>query len=113
MKIKISGHSDDIVDVEGCEGADEFYVAHVTDGSVSWHADLVAPGAAEQVQVSAFIGGGDGDGCWHVALGQPLESVPFPSWPVEFGQDKNGYSVLVTIDAPEGTRLVNVWPGKS
>ncbi len=114
MVITINGGSDDLVEVDGCEGADEFYVANVPAGAVCWYGDLVAPGAAEQMRVSAIFGvGDDGDGTWHIALGQPLESVPFPDWKLTYSQEKSGYSVLVTIDAPEGTQLVNVWPDRT
>lgn len=110
MTITIYGASDDLVEVDGCEGADEFYVQAVPDFKVCWYGDLVAPGADEQMRVSAFIGD---DGCWHIAIGQPLESVPIPSWPVVFRQGthiETEYSVVLDIEAPEGTRLTNVWP---
>jgi hypothetical protein len=112
MDITFYGASDDLVEVAGCAGADEFYVASTPSGAVCWHGDLVAPLATEQMRVSAFIGE---DGCWHLALGQPLESVPFPAWPASFRQGTQHeaeYSVVLTVSAPEGTRLVNVWPGK-
>jgi hypothetical protein len=105
--ITIYGASDDLVEVAGCEGADEFYVASVLlDGQVCWHGDLVAPGGTEQMRVSAFY-----DGCWHIALGQTDESVPMAAWGNGTGQAPDcDYSAMASIDAPEGTRLTNVWP---
>lgn len=106
--ITIYGASDDLVEVEGCEGADEFYVhGGVSGDTVCWHGDLVAPGGTEQMRVSAFYGE---TGTWHFALGQTDESVPFPEWGNGISQHESGYSALVTIDAPDGTRLTNVWP---
>jgi hypothetical protein len=104
--ITIYGASDDLVEVDGCEGADEFS----TD---RWQADLVAPGAKEQMRVHCWY---DEDGCWQVGVGQTVEECQLPPWPVTISQaapmnpDNPGYSALLSIDAPEGTRLANVKP---
>lgn len=108
--ITIQGGSDDIVQVDGCEGADEFYVASVDDGTTCWHADLVAPGGTEQMHVAALYD----NASWLFALGQVDESVPMASWGNGTGQAPDcDYSAMVSIDAPAGTRLTNVWPAKS
>jgi hypothetical protein len=100
------GASDDLVEVAGCEGEDEFCIANVKDDQVCWHGDLVAPGGREQMCVSAIY-----DGCWSFAVGQTMEDVPFPDWGNGFGQSPDvAYSVELRIDAPEGTRLTNIWP---
>lgn len=105
--IEIYGASDDCVKVKGCQGADEFYV----DGDGRWQADLVAPVAAgygpEQIRIRAEYGP---DGVWVISLSQVEEAISFPSWGNGTGQAPNGYSTLVRIDAPEGTRLANVKP---
>jgi len=107
MKITIYGASDDLVEVEGCEGDGEFS----PDSVDRWQGDLVAPGAAEQMRVHCWY-----DGCWQVGLGQTIEDVQLPPWPVTITQAPAinpatpGYSALLTIDAPEGTRLTNVKP---
>jgi hypothetical protein len=112
--ITIYGASDDLVEVDGCDGADEFYVASVPTGQVCWHGNLVAAGATEQVHVQALY-----DGCWHFSVGQVDEEVKLPRWPLRFEQGDEdwghlkagpGYSVVLLIDAPAGTRLANVWP---
>ncbi|WP_141576074.1 hypothetical protein [Actinomadura sp. WMMA1423] len=112
--ITIYGASDDLIEVAGCEGADEFNV-YGSDamGPVMWHGDLIAPsGAAMRVHVLY-------DGCWHVAIGQVDESIPLPDWPTQIRQHTGGmfpgdrpisYSVVLTVEAPEGTRLENIWP---
>lgn len=102
MSIVIYGASDDLVEIEGCEGADEFSVYDET-----WRGDLIAPNG-EAIRVHLIY-----DGCWHVALGQVIEDVQFPDWPVRYSQQKrhdgsDGYSARVEIDAPEGTCLTNV-----
>lgn len=107
--ITIYGASDDLVEVGGCEGADEFGAG--VDGR--WQADLVAPGGTEQMRVHCWY---DDGGCWQVGVGQVLEEVQLPAWPVSITQapamntGNPGYSALLTIDAPEGTRLENVSP---
>jgi hypothetical protein len=107
MTITIYGASDDLVEVDGCEGADEFNVRD------RWQGDLVAPGGTEQMRVHCWY---DDDGCWQVGVGQVLEDVQMPAWPISITQapamnpDNPGYSALLTIDAPEGTRLENIKP---
>lgn len=108
MKIAIYGASDDLVEVSGCEGADEFSVLNYR-----WQADLAPPGEGEQMRVHCWY---DDDGCWQVGAGQVTEDHPLPSWPITITQApamnpaNPGYSALLTIDAPEGTRLVNIKP---
>jgi hypothetical protein len=104
--ITIYGASDDLVEVGGCEGADEF-------SADRWQGDLVAPGGTEQMRVHCWY---DEDGCWQVGVGQVLEDCQLPAWPISITQapamnpDNPGYSALLSIDAPEGTRLENVKP---
>ena len=61
MTVTIYGASDDLVEVAGCEGADEFNVRG------RWQGDLVAPGGTEQMRVHCWY---DDDGCWQVGVGQ-------------------------------------------
>ncbi len=103
--ITIYGASDDLIEVTGCWGADEFNVAGHS-GHVMWRGDFTAPNfnTAEQLRVYAIY-----DGCWHFSVGQVYETVPMAAWPVEFRQGtihEAEYSVVLTIEAPEGTRLV-------
>lgn len=109
----IYGASDDLVEVDGCEGADEFNV-YGGDGKVIWQGDFVGAGATEQVRVYAIY-----DGCWHFSVGQVDEDVKLPRWPIRFEQGDEdwgslkagpGYSVVLLIDAPAGVRLTNVKP---
>jgi len=107
--ITIYGASDDLVEVAGCEGADEFNPG----GNDRWQGDLVGPDASEQMRVHCWY---DDDGCWQVGVGQTIEDVQLPPWPVTITQApamnpaNPGYSALLSIDAPEGTRLTNVKP---
>lgn len=107
--ITIYGASDDLVEVDGCEGADEFNV----DDEDRWQADLIAPGDTGQMRVHCWF---DKEGCWQVGVGQTIEDCQLPPWPISITQapvmnpDNEGYSALLTIDAPAGTRLENVRP---
>ncbi|OHV42221.1 hypothetical protein BBK14_11410 [Parafrankia soli] len=105
MLITFYGASDDLVEVSGCPGADEFN--HY--GNQPWRGDLIAPdGVAMRVHL-AF------DGCWHVGVGQTDEGLPLPQWPLSFtsGPDESrqyapSYSAVLVVDAPDGTRMENV-----
>lgn len=97
IKIEAYGASDDLVEIEGCEGADEF-----NHYKGVWRGDLVAPDDAS-VRLHIFY-----DGCWHVAVGQVDEDHDFPNWPISFRQEAAGYSTVATVEAPDGTRLTNV-----
>ena len=119
--ITIYGASDDLVEVSGCEGADEFNV-YGDDGKVHWRGDFVASdttGEAGRLRVYAIY-----DGCWHFSVGMVDEGDHLPPWPFVIRQGKgmtpgaragteryeSSYSVVLTVDAPAGTRLDNVWP---
>lgn len=99
--ITIYGASDDLIEVEGCEGADEFN--SYEHGPVMWRGDLIAPDG-DALRVHALYGG-----CWSVAVGQVDEDRPLPDWDIDVFQEGR-YSTGVKVDAPQGTRLVNVWP---
>lgn len=105
--ITIYGASDDLVEVDGCPGADEFNV-YRTDGAIMWHGDFVASGthASEQMRVYAIF-----DSCWHFSVGQVHEDLPVPDWGNIIQQAPDcAYSAILSIEAPEGTRLTNIWP---
>ena len=115
--ITIYGANDDLVEVEGCIGADEFNV--YGEGKLMWRGDFVAPDETK-IRVHAVY-----DGCWHFAIGQVDEDIPIPAWPLSFAQGGltpdalagkappyPRYSVVLQIDAPEGTRIRNVWPAR-
>lgn len=101
--ITIYGASDDLVEVAGCKGADEFNSDH-------WSADLVAPDDSQMSVWCWYTLGGT----WAVGISQTDEDHPLPEWPVSITQqapmdpEAPGYSALLTIDAPEGTRLANI-----
>jgi hypothetical protein len=102
MKITIYGAGDDLVEVDGCPGVDEFPVDR-------WQGDLIAPDDS-RMRVHCWL---DDDGCWQVGVGQPDEDFALPAWPITIGPapamnpENASYSALLTIDAPDGTRLAS------
>lgn len=113
MQVVIYGASDDLVEVSGCKGADEF-TAPSGDGQL-WRGDLVSPDGAS-LRVHAWYDS-PGGGAWQIAAGQVDEDMPLPSWPMRLAQgveDIPSYATGLVIDAPEGTRLTNVgaWPSQ-
>lgn len=110
--ITIYGASDDLVEVDGCEGADEFGAFGSQVHQLNWHGDLIAPDGAA-MRVMGWYGPG---GCWLFGVGQVDADKAFPGWPVSVGPggaDTCAYSVVLTIDAPDGTKLANAWPAES
>lgn len=108
MIVTFSGSSDDLVEVDGCPGADEFTVYGLANGGalVYWKGDLVGPDN-RGLRVYAIY-----DGCWHFSVGPISEDDPLPDWAVTVGQAENGYSSLLTIDSSVDVelRLENVEP---
>lgn len=99
-EILIYGASDDLVEVVGCDGADEFSAYDQV-----WRADLVGPDGA--MRLHALY-----DSCWHIAVGQVDDGAPLPEWPCRLARPGlrgvPPYSTGLIVEAPEGTKLVNV-----
>ena len=95
-KVLISGASDDLVEIEGIEGADEFSLG-TGDG---WIGILEAPNGETALVYVDYRQGGT----WTVALGQFEEDYKLPAWPQSFVAD-GGYSVVATIEVPDGTTI--------
>lgn len=87
------GASDDLIEVEGIKGADEFNI--VADGP--WIATF---GIGGKLVVHALY-----DGCWSFAVGQEDESIPLPDWPIRIKQHEKAYSVRLEIDCPDDVKV--------
>lgn len=95
-KVIISGASDDLVEIEGIEGADEFSAS----SHDSWVGILEAPNGDTALVYVDYRRGGT----WTVALGQFEEDYKLPAWPQSFVAD-GGYTVIATIEVPDGTTI--------
>jgi hypothetical protein len=55
-------------------------------------------------------------GCWLPGIGQGDGSKELPSWPVTItqggGRTSPAYSVVLSVEAPEGMKLGDVWPDR-
>ena len=92
------GGSDDIIDVTGCHGADEFYSSDA-DGPVRAKFNL-----GGQVRIYALY-----DGCWSFAVGQVDEGTPLPEWPVTVRQSTTtAYSTEMTIEVADKDGQANL-----
>lgn len=99
--VTIYGASDDLIEVEGIEGADEF-----NDTSGHWRGVLEAPsGEAAIVYVDYRP-----EGIWTVALGPFEDGLLLPNWPQSFAVDPSNceYSVTATIEVPDGTTITEL-----
>lgn len=92
--VRFYGASDDLVEIEGIEGADEF---NVGDGRI-WQAGFVIESRPFKMLVSALYGPG---GVWSFAPGMVDDGDPLPPWPMRIGQCQDPlYSTTLEIDVP-------------
>lgn len=87
----IYGASDDLIEIGGVPGADEFYAQQLRGCPVM--GSFVLGG---KMRVRAIY-----DGCWSFAVGQVDEDIPLPEWPIRVSQHERGYSTLLEIDVPD------------
>jgi len=95
--LEIYGASDDLVEISGIEGADEYNC----DGS--WRGVIEAPDGST---ANVYVDYRD-NGCWTVSLGLFEEEFHLPTWEVSTAFDPAvcRYSTIATIQVPEGTTI--------
>ena len=87
------GASDDLIEIAGVPGADEFNICK--DGPY-----IATFNLGGKVRIHAFY-----DGCWSFAVGQVDEDIPLPDWPIRITQHEKGYSTQLEIDVPDDTKV--------
>lgn len=100
--LTVYGASDDLVEIEGVKGADEFTVP----GSGSWEGVITAPdGATARLYVDFRS-----NGCWTVALGLWEEDYNLPDWPVKISLNAKAcrYSTYAEITVPDGSKVKEI-----
>ena len=104
--VTVSGASDDLVEWEGCDGADEFNII----SSEVWVGTFLLDSPTEgRMHVHAVY-----DGTWSFAVARPDEDVLLPDWPVIVRDSPhNGYSTEVAIECPDDVFLTLAAKGKS
>jgi len=95
--LQFYGASDDLFE---CEGA-------ITEeiGCFSAPGTYHLKSADGELLVIALYGVGN-IACWTIGACQVDEGVPIPAWPVTYSTHESGYSVLLTLEVPDDTRLV-------
>lgn len=95
--LKFYGASDDLFEVEGAIREE----IGCFDKPGVYH----LKSAEGEILVVAHYGIGNA-AAWSVGLCQVDEGVPVPAWPVTYSMHESGYSVLLTMEVPDDTRLV-------
>lgn len=97
--VTIYGASDDLVEVEGVPGADEFG-AYSSRAHVGYF-ELISESTMGRLRVHCIY-----DGCWHFSFGQVEEGDPWPQWPISTTFD--GYSAKHSIEVPDDTTCTDL-----
>ena len=99
MKLKISGHSDDIVSYELGKKADELSPPENNRGDDDglFMGTLLVHSRKGRCVVHVVY-----DGCWSFAIGKADEEDPAP-W--AFSVTWDGYTQVIEADVPKGTKI--------
>ncbi|GAG48622.1 unnamed protein product [marine sediment metagenome] len=92
--LKISGASDDLVEMDGIAGADAFDCY----GASNLMATFVLKAEHRRMNIYAIY-----DGCWCFALSRADEDDDAPAWPVR--RSWEDYSERIEIDVPDDARI--------
>jgi hypothetical protein len=93
---KFYGASDDLIEVEGVKGADEFSAMTHTDGGVAGVFNL-----GGKLRIRAIY-----DGCWSFSVGQVDEDIAIPDWPIRVEQHPTTpYSACLIIECPDDVKV--------
>lgn len=107
MLVTFFGASDDLIEIAGCPGADEFYVNEKDEGWFKLiHDD--GQGSIEGLIVTVQYRWLP---TWTVGLTLLDEGIPLPPWPIriDYGKEPSpNYSPMLSVDAPEGTYLERI-----
>lgn len=91
------GASDDLIEIEGVKGADEF------GPSTDRQPYMASFNLSGKMRVHVIY-----DGCWSFAIGLVNEGIPLPDWPVRITQhDDPFYSMHLEIDVPDDIVLIH------
>lgn len=90
------GASDDLIEIEGVKGGDEFSAWTKDDEGVAGVFTL-----GGKMRIRAIY-----DGCWSFSVGQVDEEIPLPPWPVRVEQSpRTPYSVRLVVEVPDDVKV--------
>jgi len=98
--LRMYGHSDDLVEVEGIAGADEYSATGWRDIASAATFRLLGP--EHSCRIHAIY---DDRGCWSFAVAPFEEGCQLPPWPVRLSLSERGHSTVLEMDVPTGTRI--------
>lgn len=94
------GASDDLIEVEGVKGADEFPTADM-NGPAGLAGSFVLGG---RLRIRAFY---DRHAVWGFSVSQVEDGVALPDWPIRISQQPDcDYSTRLEIDCPDDAVLI-------
>ena len=93
------GSSNDLVEISGIEGADEF--GNYTDSTLVASFVITIPDETERLRVYAIY-----DGTWSFAPAMIDEDDDWPNWDIRVSPAHN-YSTKLEIDVPDNAKLIN------
>lgn len=96
---RFQGASDDLIEVDGPDGTEEY-----NEASGVWRAQLVAPDGKALDVVARYGDNAEGD-CWVLGVSPGSDGEGVPAWRYNFLPGDCSYSPCLVIEAPEGTRL--------
>lgn len=105
--VSVYGASDDLIEWDGCDGADEFNVYNPSFG------EFLLESLAESEVMVVIVEYTD-LGSWSIALAPWMtddgEGVPMPSWPMSWAQPTGcpDYSAHLTIECPDDVTLTRL-----
>jgi len=99
-ELTVYGSSDDLIEIGGVEGADEF-----NEVNGHWSGVIEAPNGDTAILYVDCRS----NGCWTAALGLYEEDYLLPDWPVTVtAGEMNTYSTFTTITVPDGTKITEI-----
>lgn len=107
--VTFSGASDDLVEVDGCKGADEFNCYQSGSGPIHWVGEL--RWGDDSLRVIALY-----DGMWSFAVartpdGHDGDGLDLPEWSVSITNSSEcAYSTRLAVEAPADVRLEQIYP---
>lgn len=93
------GESDDLIEVEGVDGEDEFGAFNAV-GDDAVHGIFKLVGADGHLRIYALY-----DACWSFAVAQVDDGDLLPQWPIRITQ-RHTYSTQLAIDVPDDVKLI-------